>query len=197
MMPRARTPAAARACVRAPDFIRLGLRLRRFAPGDPDLGIILVPRESAESDHFLSGENDYPMAPKILSLPPIRASRPSSRRFHSTRPDPKAGAPTDGPLIGAHMSVAGGLNLGIERALKLRTRALQIFTKNANQWNAKPLEEDQCHGFRAAWEQSGLAPVVAHGSYLINLASPDPFLRRRSIEALADELRRAEALGVR
>ena len=116
------------------------------------------------------------------------AAPPRSRR---------RGAPSEGPLIGAHMSVAGGLTLGIERALKLRTRALQIFTKNANQWNAKPLEETQCHGFRAAWEESGLFPVVAHGSYLINLASPDAFLRGRSIEGLADELRRAEALGVR
>jgi deoxyribonuclease-4 len=112
-------------------------------------------------------------------------------------PPRRRDASSDGPLIGAHMSVAGGLTLGIERAVKLRTRALQIFTKNASQWSAKPLEEEQCHGFRAAWEESGLSPVVAHGSYLINLASPDPFLRRRSIDALADELRRAEALGVR
>lgn len=95
------------------------------------------------------------------------------------------------------MSVAGGLVLGIERALKLRIRALQIFTKNASQWNAKPLEDEHVAAFRGAWETSGLAPVVAHGSYLINLASPDPMLRRRSITAFADELRRAEALGVR
>lgn len=108
-----------------------------------------------------------------------------------------AGPSAPGPLIGAHMSVAGGLVLGIERAIKLRIRALQIFTKNASQWNAKPLEEEQARGFRAAWQASGLAPVVAHGSYLINLASPDRVLRRKSVEALADELRRAEALGVR
>ena len=108
-----------------------------------------------------------------------------------------AGDTHPGPLIGAHMSVAGGLVLGIERAIKLRIRALQIFTKNASQWNAKPLEEEPVRQFRAAWEESGLAPVVAHGSYLINLASPDRFLRRKSIVALADELVRAEALGVR
>lgn len=95
------------------------------------------------------------------------------------------------------MSVAGGLVLGIERAINLRIRALQIFTKNASQWNAKPLEEEPVRAFRSAWAASGLAPVVAHGSYLINLASPDPALRRRSIEAMADELSRAEALGVR
>jgi deoxyribonuclease IV len=95
------------------------------------------------------------------------------------------------------MSVAGGLTLGIERALKLRTRAVQIFTKNANRWLAKALEEEHTAAFRKAWEASGLAPVVAHDSYLINLASPDPMLRQKSIEAFADELRRAEALGVR
>jgi len=106
-------------------------------------------------------------------------------------------APQQGPLIGAHMSVAGGLELGIERALKLRTRAIQIFTKNASRWSARALEDEQVLAFRSAWEASGLAPVVAHDSYLINLASPDPFLRRRSIDAFADELRRAEALGVR
>jgi deoxyribonuclease-4 len=95
------------------------------------------------------------------------------------------------------MSVAGGLVLGLSRALNLRTRAVQIFTKNANRWKASGLEEEQVRVFRAAWEASGLAPVVAHDSYLINLASPNPSLRDQSIEALADELRRAEALGVR
>jgi deoxyribonuclease IV len=95
------------------------------------------------------------------------------------------------------MSVAGGLVLGIERALKLRIRALQIFTKNASQWRAPAIEDHHAASFRSAWEASGLAPVVAHGSYLINLASPDPALRRKSIEAYADELARAELLGVR
>jgi deoxyribonuclease-4 len=95
------------------------------------------------------------------------------------------------------MSIAGGLPLGIERALKVKARALQIFTKNASQWKAKPLAEIESQAFRDAWQASGLAPVLAHDSYLINLASPTPALRKQSIDALADELRRAEALGVR
>jgi deoxyribonuclease-4 len=95
------------------------------------------------------------------------------------------------------MSVAGGLLTGIERALKLRIRAMQIFTKNASRWQADPLHEDHALAFRNAWQASGLAPVAAHGSYLINLASPDPALRRKSVLAYADELRRAESLGVR
>lgn len=95
------------------------------------------------------------------------------------------------------MSVAGGLVTGIERALKLRIRALQIFTKNASRWQADPLGEEPAAAFRSAWQSSGLHPVAAHGSYLINLASPDRALRAKSIEAYADELRRAEALGIR
>jgi deoxyribonuclease-4 len=95
------------------------------------------------------------------------------------------------------MSVAGGVLLGIERALKVRSRALQIFTKNASRWKAKALRPDDTRAFREAWQESGLAPVVAHGSYLINLASPSRALRKKSVQALADELRRAEALGVR
>lgn len=95
------------------------------------------------------------------------------------------------------MSVAGGLVLGVERALKVKARALQIFTKNASQWKGRALVAPESLRFREAWEASGLAPVVAHASYLINLASPDEMLRRRSIEALADEIRRCEALGVR
>ncbi|MGE5174839.1 MAG: deoxyribonuclease IV [Hyphomicrobiales bacterium] len=106
-------------------------------------------------------------------------------------------APSEGPLIGAHMSVAGGLELGVERALKVKARALQIFTKNASRWKGKALAAPESVRFREALEASGLAPVAAHASYLINLASPDAALRKRSIEALADELRRADALGVR
>ncbi len=94
------------------------------------------------------------------------------------------------------MSVAGGAVTGIHRALAVRARALQIFTKNSNQWKGKPISEAEAAAFRAAWAESGLAPVVAHDSYLINLASPNPELRRRSIEALADELSRCELLGV-
>jgi deoxyribonuclease-4 len=94
------------------------------------------------------------------------------------------------------MSVAGGPATGIERALAVRARALQIFTKNANQWKGKPITDAEAAAFREAWAASGLAPVVAHDSYLINLASPDPALLQKSIEALADELLRCETLGV-
>lgn len=104
--------------------------------------------------------------------------------------------PDAGPLVGAHMSIAGGMTKAIERALLVKARALQVFTRNTNQWKAKPLAAAETRSFREAWERSGLAPVVAHASYLINLASPDELLRRRSIESFAEELTRCEMLGI-
>ena len=119
------------------------------------------------------------------------------------RAGPKASPPRyppvlaeDGPLIGAHMSIAGGHAIGIERALAVRARALQIFTKNASQWKGKPITDEGAAAFRASWSASGLAPVIAHDSYLINLATPDRALRQQSVEALADELLRCEILGI-
>ncbi len=100
------------------------------------------------------------------------------------------------PYIGAHMSISGGLHLAIERALSVDCRALQIFTKNASQWKAKPLFDETVETFLAAREESGLGVVLAHDSYLINLASPDPRLLEKSIAAMGDELERAEHLGL-
>ena len=94
------------------------------------------------------------------------------------------------------MSTAGGVANAIERALAVRSRVVQLFTKNCNQWSAKPLSPEETEGFRRAWEASGLVSAAAHDSYLINLASPDPALRARSIEALAEEIRRCEVLGI-
>lgn len=94
------------------------------------------------------------------------------------------------------MSVAGGLESAIDRALLVRARALQVFTKNASQWKGKRLTGKGAAAFRQRWEASGIAAVAAHDSYLINLASPNPVLRRRSIGALAEELGRCEALQI-
>jgi deoxyribonuclease-4 len=73
---------------------------------------------------------------------------------------------------------------------------VQIFTKNASQWSAKPLDDDSIGKFRSAVAESGLQHATAHDSYLINLASPDDALYRKSIEAFVDELQRAEVLGL-
>lgn len=100
------------------------------------------------------------------------------------------------PLFGAHMSVAGGLPRAVERASVHRCDALQIFAKNASQWRGRELPRDEIREFRARVKAAGLAAVVSHGSYLINLATTDPALRRQSIEAMGDEIDRAEALGL-
>jgi deoxyribonuclease-4 len=99
-------------------------------------------------------------------------------------------------LLGAHMSVAGGHALAIERATACNMTACQIFTKNANQWNAKPIAPEAAESFRATLAASEIGFVVAHDSYLINLASPDDTQRQRSIAAFGDELQRCGQLGV-
>src|ERR1051325_579192 len=98
--------------------------------------------------------------------------------------------------IGAHMSVAGGVANAVERAVVHGCEALQIFSKNANQWRAKPLAAEQIDRFRSRIAETGITPVVSHASYLINLATTAPALREQSIAAFIDELDRAEALGL-
>jgi deoxyribonuclease-4 len=94
------------------------------------------------------------------------------------------------------MSVAGGLPRAVARAVAHRCDALQIFAKNASQWRGRELPREEIREFRARVKAAGIAPVVSHGSYLINLATTDAPLRRQSVEAMGDELDRAEALGL-
>jgi len=94
------------------------------------------------------------------------------------------------------MSVAGGLPRAVERAIVHRCDALQIFAKNASQWRGRPLPPEEIREFRARVDASGIWPVVSHASYLINLASATPTLRAQSLDAMGDELDRAEALGL-
>src|SRR4029453_7762749 len=98
--------------------------------------------------------------------------------------------------IGAHMSVAGGVSKAVDRAVVHGCEALQIFTKNANQWRGKHFDRARSALFRQRIEQTGITPVVSHASYLINLATTFPILREQSIAAFIDELDRAEALGL-
>lgn len=100
------------------------------------------------------------------------------------------------PPFGAHMSVAGGLPRAVARAVVHRCDALQVFAKNANQWRGRPLPPDEIAQFRRDVASAGLVAVVSHASYLINLATADAALRAQSREAMADELDRAEALGL-
>jgi deoxyribonuclease-4 len=94
------------------------------------------------------------------------------------------------------MSVAGGLPRAVERAVVHRCDALQIFAKNASQWRGRIIPREEIRAFRARVEAAGIFPVVSHASYLINLATANAALRRQSIEAMADEIDRAEVLGL-
>jgi len=94
------------------------------------------------------------------------------------------------------MSVAGGLPRAVDRATAHRCDALQIFAKNASQWRGRVIPPEEIREFRAKVKRARIAPVLSHASYLINLATTLPALRRQSLEAMGDELDRAEALGL-
>lgn len=99
-------------------------------------------------------------------------------------------------LLGAHVSVAGGLDNAFTRGLESHCTALQIFTKNANRWQSKPISNDDAIAFQQAWQKSGIGPVIAHNAYLINLASPKQDVWEKSKAALRDELLRCAQLGI-
>lgn len=94
------------------------------------------------------------------------------------------------------MSIAGGVERAPLRGVEAGCDTIQIFTKNNRQWKARPLTEGEVAAFRASLEATGIAPVVAHGCYLINLAAPPGEGRRQSVAAFREEMLRAEQLGL-
>ena len=98
--------------------------------------------------------------------------------------------------LGAHVSIAGGCDQAITRATEAGMTACQVFTKNQRQWRAKPLEPAEAERFRDQWAASPIKLVVAHDSYLINLASTDDALWEQSRLAFREELDRCQMLGV-
>ncbi len=100
------------------------------------------------------------------------------------------------PLLGAHMSIAGGVAEALSRAMSVGCECLQIFTKTSRQWAAKPYTKEEVAAFREKLAASPLKIVIAHDSYLINLGAPDQTLRKRSIAGFIDEIERCEQLGI-
>jgi len=100
-------------------------------------------------------------------------------------------------MLGAHVSSQGGVAAAPARGGKLRASAIQLFTKTPNQWRERLLDAEEIARFRSEVTRHKLDAVVAHDSYLINLASPDPVLRARSMESFRRELERAQVLGLR
>jgi len=94
------------------------------------------------------------------------------------------------------MSIAGGAFNALISGKEVGCATIQIFTKNNNRWNAKPLTETEITEFKAKQKETGIKPVVAHNSYLINTASPDKALSQKSKEAMLIEMQRCEQLGV-
>src|SRR5215471_12362672 len=97
--------------------------------------------------------------------------------------------------LGAHVSIAGGLCRVWERADAERCEAVQIFTQSGRAWTGRARDPGEVREFGEEAHRRRV-PLLAHDSYLINLAAVDPGLRRRSLAAFADELERCEALGV-
>ena len=100
------------------------------------------------------------------------------------------------PLLGAHMSIAGGIGNALLLGAKVQCDAIQIFTKSSRQWACKPYSQEEIAQYRENQKTTGIKKVIAHDSYLLNLGSPDAVLRQRSILAFIDEMERCELLGI-
>ncbi|NQU17796.1 MAG: deoxyribonuclease IV [Candidatus Saganbacteria bacterium] len=98
-------------------------------------------------------------------------------------------------LLGAHMSIAGGVDKAIERGNSIECKTIQIFVKNNNQWSSKPIPEDEIEQFKKLQKDTGIL-VFAHTGYLINLASPKETVYTNSMRSMLDELERSEKLGI-
>lgn len=99
------------------------------------------------------------------------------------------------PLLGAHMSIAGGVDQAIARGKRIGCEAIQIFTKSNRQWRARPLGEEESARFKYARQESSIF-VFAHTSYLINLGASDEDLWTKSIASFIEEVERCAALGL-
>ncbi|MFC1496639.1 deoxyribonuclease IV [Candidatus Margulisiibacteriota bacterium] len=98
-------------------------------------------------------------------------------------------------LLGAHMSIAGGVDQAIDRGASIDCTAIQIFVKNNNRWYGKAISEEEAGRFKQKREETGIF-VFAHTGYLINLASPKPDIYKKSMESMLDELNRCELLEI-
>ncbi|HWL52041.1 MAG TPA: deoxyribonuclease IV [Chthoniobacteraceae bacterium] len=116
-----------------------------------------------------------------------------TRRTSSAKPKPPASTDST-PLLGAHMSIAGGAAKAIDRALSIGCNAMQIFVKNNMQWFAKPLPEEEREAFVRHPRRGELRSVFGHTGYMINLGAINPEFHEKSTRALGEELVRADQL---
>src|SRR5271170_5677019 len=105
----------------------------------------------------------------------------------------KGGKPTR-PLLGAHMSIAGEVGEALMRGKQVGCECIQIFSKSSRQWASKPYSKEEIETFKRNQATTGIATVIAHDSYLVNLGAPDDALRLKSVKGFIDELHRCESL---
>ncbi|MCX6145027.1 MAG: deoxyribonuclease IV [Ignavibacteriales bacterium] len=99
-------------------------------------------------------------------------------------------------LLGAHMSIAGGVHCAVERAESIGCTTMQMFVKNNNQWHGKKFTAEDISTYKKLLRESSIGPVVVHDTYLINLCAVNKEILQKSRDALKDELDRCEMLGV-
>src|SRR6266480_4050808 len=97
-------------------------------------------------------------------------------------------------LLGAHMSIGGGVHTAIERGCSIKCTAIQMLVKNNMQWFARPLAREEIRAFLKHQQRGDLLSIFAHANYLINLAATNPQFLANSIRALSEELTRADQL---
>ncbi len=100
------------------------------------------------------------------------------------------------PLLGAHMSTAGGVHTAFERGARIGCSAMQVFVKNASQWFGTPQSEEDIQKYKTEQAKTTIRPVVAHAAYLINLCTTSEKTLRLSQNAFLDELKRCERFGI-
>ncbi len=100
------------------------------------------------------------------------------------------------PRFGVHCSIAGGLHKALTEGQELGCKSIQLFVANQRQWKHPPLTDQQILTFKTTREETGIDPIVAHSSYLINLGATVPDTYQKSLIALADELDRCDRLGI-
>jgi len=117
-----------------------------------------------------------------------------AQRTHSPRIQSAIRPPQSALLLGAHMSIGGGVHMSIQRARSIGCTAMQIFVKNNMQWFARPLARQDIRAFLNHTQRGELLSVFAHANYLINLAATNPQFHANSLRALSEELTRADQL---
>ncbi len=100
-------------------------------------------------------------------------------------------------LLGAHMSIEGGVHTAFLRGVSIGCTVMQVFVKNNNRWNAPPTADEDIQSYKREEAKARVSPVIAHAAYLINLCATSADVLKKSRAALVDELRRCEAFGIK